>query len=367
MMVGMGIARFIYTPILPGMMDSLGLSAADAGLIASANYLGYLIGAIVAAGRWAEGREHVIAMGSLVASAVLTGAMGLTADLPAFLVIRFLSGIGSAFVMVFMSTIVFSRLARSGRGDLHSWHFGGVGAGIALSAMLTAALALLAAPWQASWWGGGILSAFGCVLVLFLLDREPNATVRPKPEPGLPMSGAMKRIIVAYGLFGFGYIVTATFLVAIVRHDGLGRLFESAVWIATGLAGIPSVWLWGRAARRWSLAAVFAGGCVIEAIGVVASVTLGGYAGPLIGGVLLGGTFIAVTAYGLQFGREIAGQSPRRALALMTAAFGIGQIAGPIVAGVIADRTGNFTAPSLLAAAVLLLAAFVAYGAGKRL
>lgn len=366
MMVGMGIGRFIYTPILPGMMQALGLSASDAGLIASANYLGYLIGAFVAAGRWAEGREHNVALGSLVASTVLTGTMAMTDSVAAFLAIRFLAGVASAFMMVFMSTIVFSRLARAGRSDLSAWHFSGVGGGMAISALVTGLLGYMAASWRADWLAGAVVSAIGVLIVYMLLDREPGASTRPVPEPNLSMTGAMGRITLAYGLFGFGYIVTATFLVAIVRQDGLGVEFESIVWIAAGLAGVPSVWLWGRMVGRWGLARVFAVGCVVEAIGVVASVTVGGYAGPLIGGVLLGGTFIAITAFGLQFGRQIAGASPRRALALMTAAFGVGQIIGPIAAGAIADRTGNFTAASLLASVVLLVAAFVAYGAGKR-
>ena len=176
------------------------------------------------------------------------------------------------------------------------------------------------------------------------------------------MSPPMVRIILAYGLFGFGYIVTATFLVAIVRQGDAGRLFESVVWFATGLAGFFSVWLWGKAVRRRGLATIFAAGCVVEAVGVAASVSVGGYAGPLIAGVLLGGTFIAVTAFGLQLGRQLAGEAPRRVLALMTAAFGLGQILGPIVAGLVADRTGSFTAPSLLAAATLLLSAIIGYG-----
>lgn len=362
----MGIGRFVYTPILPGMMDGLGLSPSDAGLIASANYAGYLLGAILAAGSWGEGRERFVVLASLAANAVLAAAMGLVHTLTLFLIVRFLAGIASAFVMVFISSIVFSRLMAKGRGDLQAWHFGGVGAGIAISSVMIALLVIADAGWQAGWLWSGALSLAGLILVLVMVDPASALTQRPPAEPALPRNPALARIILAYGLFGFGYIVTATFLVAIVRQGEAGRLFESVVWLTTGLAGIPSVWLWGIALRRWGLATVFAAGCVVEAIGVVASVALGGYAGPLIGGVLLGGTFIAVTAMGLQFGRQLAGDAPRRVIALMTAAFGVGQIAGPLVAGFVADRSGDFVLASLIAAVVLLMSGFVAYGAGKR-
>jgi predicted MFS family arabinose efflux permease len=363
MAVAMGIGRFVYTPILPGMMDGLGLTASDAGLIASANYAGYLVGAILAAGNWGQGREHAVAMAGLAASTVLAAAMGLTESIGLFLAIRFLAGVASAFVMVFLSTIVFSRLAVAGRSDLQAWHFGGVGAGIAISSLMTAALLLAGAQWQASWLWSGALSALGLAVVWMVIDRGPAPAHKPVAEPPMPRSTSMTRIIVAYGLFGFGYIVTATFLVAIVRQGGADRMFESVVWLATGLAGLPSVWLWGFAARRWGLSKVFAVGCVVEALGVAASVVLGGYVGPLLGGVLLGATFIAVTAMGLQLARQLAGNAPRRVLALMTASFGLGQILGPIVAGIVADSTGSFTAPSLLAALVLLAAAVVGRGA----
>ena len=362
MAVAMGIGRFVYTPILPGMMDGLGLSASDAGLIASANYAGYLAGAILAAGNWGQGRERAIAMAGLAASTVLAAAMGLTESVALFLAIRFLAGVASAFVMIFLSTIIFSRLAAGGRNDLQAWHFGGVGAGIAVSSVMTGAL-LLAGAYGLAWWlGWGLFFAAGLGVVWGWAPLGRGAAQRPVAEPAMPMSPPMVRIILAYGLFGFGYIVTATFLVAIVRQGDAGRLFESVVWFATGLAGFFSVWLWGKAVRRRGLATIFAAGCVVEAVGVAASVSVGGYAGPLIAGVLLGGTFIAVTAFGLQLGRQLAGEAPRRVLALMTAAFGLGQILGPIVAGLVADRTGSFTAPSLLAAATLLLSAIIGYG-----
>lgn len=360
MAVAMGIGRFVYTPILPGMMDALGISASDAGLIASANYIGYLLGAVLAGGNWGQGREYLAVMGALLATAVLSAIMAFSDNLIFFLVVRFFAGIASAFVLVFMATIVFERLAQAGRSQLHAVHFGGVGVGIAASSLLIGALTLLESSWRAGWlWSGG-LSAVGLLAVLLLVDRGPTQMRRPVAEGMLPRAPAMARIILAYGLFGFGYIVTATFLVAIVRQGEAGPLFEAVVWLVTGLAGIPSVWLWNKAAQRWGRTNAFAAACMVEAIGVLASVTLGSHVGPLIGGVLLGGTFIAVTAVGLQIARDIAVEAPRRALSLMTAAFGLGQIIGPVVAGLIADRTGTFTAPSIMAAVALILSAFIA-------
>jgi MFS family permease len=366
MAVAMGIGRFVYTPILPGMMEELGLSPFDAGVIASANYVGYLLGAVLAAGSWGRGREYAIAMSGVAASAVWVTAMGLTESLILFAAIRFLAGIASAFVMVFLASLVLTRLAAAGRDDLQVWHFGGVGAGMAISAILTGVLIFFDAGWKAGWLWSGLISMIGFVVVLLLVDRGPVGGARPAPEPRLPQNSALTRVILAYGLFGFGYIITATFLIAIVRQAETGPLFESVVWLAAGLAGLPSVWLWGFFAKRFGAARAFSVGCVVEAVGVAASVSLGGYAGPLLGGVLLGATFIAVTTFGLQLGRQIAPQAPRRAFAMMTAAFGVGQILGPVVAGLIADQTGSFTAPSLLAAAVLMVSGGIVLGTDRK-
>ena len=364
MAVAMGFGRFVYTPILPGMMDELGLSSTDAGLIASANYLGYLIGAIVAAGGWAHGGERALMLGALAASAVLSALMGLSDSLLVFLLVRFLAGLASAFVMVFLTSIVFSHLAASKRGDLQAMHFGGVGVGIAVSSAMMAVLLAAGAHWPAGWLWSGVISAAGFLVVALLIDRGPLTVGPARREPRLPKSAALAKIILAYGIFGFGYIVTATFLVAIVRQGDAGRQFEALVWLATGLAGIPSVWLWNRIASRAGLTATFAAGCIVEAVGVTASVAFGGFAGPLLGGVLLGGTFIAITALGLQIGRLLAPEAPRRVLALMTASFGVGQILGPIAAGWIAEWTGDFVAASIGAAVALLFAGAIAWSAG---
>jgi predicted MFS family arabinose efflux permease len=364
--VAMGIGRFVYTPLLPGMMEELHLSASAAGFIASANYAGYLVGAVAAMGRWGGGRERLVVFAALAANAFLAALMGIGTGVAGFAAIRFAAGVASAFVLVFLTAVVFGRLAAAGREDLQAWHFGGVGLGIAISSLMTGALHLAGASWAAGWYWSGALSLAGMLATAALVRNAPFApAAAAAPEPRLAWNAPLARTVLAYGLFGFGYVITATFLVAIVRQGHGGRLFESAVWLVTGLIGVPSVFFWQRLVPRFGAMAIFAAASVAEAVGVLASVTLGGVAGPLLGGMLLGGTFIALTAIGLQAARRLAAAAARRAIAAMTVAFGLGQILGPIAAGGLADRTGSFLAPSLLAAVALLAAAAVAWRARR--
>ena len=136
----MGIGRFVYTPILPYMADGLNLPAYQAGLIASANFFGYLAGALAGAAKSLPGKPRHWFLGGLLASAATSIAMALTTDLTAFLLIRFLSGVASAVVLVFYTTLILARLNTAGRSDLSALHFAGVGCGIAFSALLIAAL-----------------------------------------------------------------------------------------------------------------------------------------------------------------------------------------------------------------------------------
>lgn len=363
MAVAMGIGRFVYTPILPGMMAELGMTPAAAGWIASANYLGYLVGALACAGAWASGRERWLMLGGLAASTVLAALMAATDTVAAFVAIRFLAGMASAFVMVFLASIIFSHLAASGRNDLQAVHFSGVGVGIILSSVMMMGLVWAQQHWFAGWQGAAILSLLGSLAVYWLVDQDPVRGEGARVEPALPRDRRLIQLIIAYGLFGFGYIVTATFLIAIVRQGGGGRLFEGVVWLSTGVAILPSLWLWGVLSRRRGPVAAFIAGCLVEAVGVAASVSMGGWFGPIVGGILLGGTFVAVTAYGLQAGRLLAPASPRRVFALMTASFGVGQVLGPIAAGLIAHETGTFFAGSMLASLALVVAVGFAWQA----
>ena len=367
----MGIGRLVYTPILPFMQEGLGLPADDAGLIASATFLGYLAGALVGAARSLPGNPRHWFLGGLLVSALTSAAMAATTSLSAFLFIRFVSGMASAFVLVFSTTLVLERLNAAGRGQLSALHFAGVGCGIAFSAILVSSLANLSADWRQLWIASGLVT-----LILFAaaarLVPAPSLQTKPAPtEAGVPparasyLTGSLIRLIAAYGLFGFGYVITATFVSAIARSEPSLQASEPFVWLTVGLFAAPSILVWNKVAARTGARRAFAIACILEAFGVALTVVTKEPVLFLLGAALLGGTFMGITALGLMEGRRQAGPggpaAERQMLAILTAAFGLGQVVGPWLAGRLHAITGSFDAPSLVAAAALLVAAILVY------
>lgn len=359
MATAMGLGRFVFTPLLPDLMAGMGLNPSQAGLIASANYVGYLVGAVLAGYSWAAGRERAVFALALIATTALLAVMPFAGGVVSLSVIRFVAGVASAFALVFCATILFSHFAAAERNDLVALHFGGVGVGMAASALLLLGLGLTSAQWTTGWYAAAMLALVGSIVAIGLVRADPVRHEDLK-EPPLVWTRKLIAIVTAYGLFGCGYIVTATFLVAILRDKAGPSDMEGPVWLATGIAAAVSVHVWEPVARRFGLAVSFSIACLVEAVGVSASVLLPSPLGPFVGGLLLGGTFVAITTFGLQLGGILAPRSRRKALAVMTAAFGTGQIIGPLFAGRLADVSGNYTSGSMIAAIILTVAALLA-------
>jgi len=351
MAAGVGVGRFVYTPILPPMVEALSLSKSQAGLIASANFVGYLAGALLAAMRLAGSRRAWL-LGSLAVNTFCLAAMGLTTAMPVFLALRLVAGIVSAFILVLSSALVLERLAASGKGALSAVHFAGVGVGIAVSASLVP----MFSDWRMMWFAGAVVTAIAGIAVAFLIDPDPAPMEVARETTPRTISGKFATLLAAYGLFGFGYVITATFIVAITRGSGGIAALEPYIWLLFGLSAAPSVALWTRLGARWGTLQAFAVASVLEAIGVAAGAVWITPLGIIVSSLLVGGTFMGLTALGLVAARQSGSGDPRGRLALMTASFGAGQILGPLFAGYVYDHMGGFTVP-LLAASLALLAA----------
>lgn len=354
---GMGIGRFVYTPILPLMHAQAGLSAGAGANLATANYIGYLVGALAGIAAPALVRSPVLLRTSLIVLTVSLAAMPATHSTAIWIALRLLAGVMSALIFVIAVSSLLSHL-REHPAHLPGWGFGGVGAGIALSGLLVLALRS-AADWRAAWWASAALAA---VLAAVSWNLRPEASPRPTLESGrAPADGPEMRahrwftaLFASYTLEGVGYIVAGTFLVAAIEQSSPGWI-GSGAWVLVGLAAVPSPALWTWLGRRWSRPDLLLAALVAQAVGIALPALIGGVAPALVSAVLFGGTFIGLSTLALATGAHL--RFPR-SVALLTAGYSVGQILGPLVVAPLLDH--GYRQALILAAVVVLAAATAA-------
>ena len=358
MMVAMGIGRFAYTPILPLMERDLGLSHAATGSLASFNYVGYLLGAVACSFFPALLRSIPVNVGALAASIATTLFMGAFASPLWWGFLRFTGGIASAILFVVIAVEVAENLARQGETRIGGALYGGIGLGIALSGLTVPLLERLGG-WRGCWLGMGSIALVLAVAGLLLAQKRSAAPPLDHIQgAAVRRSSGIGRLAVAYTCEGFGYIISATFLVAMVgRTPGIEQ-YASLSWVAVGLAAAPSTILWQQAARKFGVQRATIVAYAIQAAGILLSIRAHTPLIAALAAVSFGGTFLGIVTLVMSEGNRRAGSDGRRVAAILTACFSMGQVVGPTLAGLVADR-GGFTIPLLLAALSVCLGGFV--------
>lgn len=350
----MGVGRFAFTPLLPLMQQAGALSLAQGGSLARANYLGYLVGALLSMALTPSPARA--ARAGLVAVAALTAGMGLTGAFGAWLALRFLAGVASAFVLVGVSSWALPLLAAQGRAGWSGWVFAGVGLGISFCGVIALATGSLGVPPARAWLLLAACSAAVPLVAWRALGARTSAARGP-PAASPPLPAETWRLVLAYGAFGFGYIVPATFLPAAAREVVPDPAVFGWTWPVFGLAAAVSTtatarwWRHVPPRRLWSVAQV------VMAAGVLAPALRTSVATLLVCALCVGGTFMVVTMTGIQEGRRVAGAAAARLIAAMTAAFAVGQLVGPYTVTSLGAAGATVAFPYVAASAVLLLGA----------
>jgi hypothetical protein len=375
--VAMGIGRFAFTPLLPMMMAERLIDLAGASLLASANYLGYLLGALACTFQpwlWRSFRlagaanGPKLARGGLVATALLT--LGMALHLPElWTLLRFAAGMASAVVFLYTTRFCLEQLAGRGVPSMGALIYVGPGLGIVISGLAASALVQVQAPAALGWLTFGLLAALLTAAVWSVLDAKHGlaASASPIPRPAQATApvhesaGEMALLALAYGFAGIGYIITATFLPVIARaalpgSQGLD-LFWPLFGIGVTLGALGASRLRSGGDLRIRLAACYA----IQAAGVVVGLVSPTLAGFAAGSLLLGLPFTAITFFAMQ---EVLRLRPRQAtsfMGLLTASYGVGQIIGPPLAAWMVARStsaaAGFDASLRIAAGLLMFGA----------
>ena len=301
--LAMGIGRFAYTPILPFMISEVGFGATEGGLIASWNFVGYCIGSLIPILPFFNGQIKIWFFGAVAASICTTGCMGLVQDLNWFVVIRFTSGIASAFTLIFGTSLILPSIQALGKITISTSHFTGVGLGMALSAILVSLMGAFNFSWNELWYGVALLALLLAIPVIVLTPNEiPRQKAINKTEKSHFEFGFIT-ITLGYGLFGFGYVILGTFISTMARSTPELVSTEPYVWLLVGLSGIPTVMFWPWLGQRISGDFALMIACVVEAIGIYVSVMVPGQTGILLASILLGATFMGITALALLEGQ----------------------------------------------------------------
>lgn len=348
----MGIGRFAFTPLLPMMLHDGVIDIATGSWLATANYAGYLAGALLYMALPWLGRHGVappgnaaLARGGLVGTVLLTGL--LACPWPAsWPLLRFLAGVASALVFLGTANWCMGRLAQLGRPQLGGLIFCGPGLGIVLTGLPTGAM--VAAGWHAAagWATFAAIAAVLCAAVWRVFGGGA-AGAAPGTSAGAalpaPRPAALRALLaVAYGLAGLGYIVTATFLPVIARAAlPAGSVWPDLFWPVFGAGVALGAWLSTRIAphrdRRWLLAGAY----LLQAAGILLGMFWPSPAGFALGSLLLGLPFTAITFFALQEARHQWPQAAAGFTGLLTALYGIGQIVGPPMAAALLAHAGS--------------------------
>jgi predicted MFS family arabinose efflux permease len=355
--LAMGIGRFAFTPLLPVMQSDAGLSIAAGGWLASANYVGYLLGALSAI--HVQTQPAIAVRIGLAAVGVSTLLMGCTHALSLWLGLRGVAGVASAWVLIFGSAWCLERLAAAHRTGLAGLVFGGVGFGIALAGMVCLVLMQHGVHSATAWM---ILGALCLVLTASLwpwfaplsgASRAAQRAAAPRARVHPRFTG----LILCYGAFGFGYIIPATFLPAMAKQIVHDPAVFGWAWPVFGAAAFFSTLLVSVLRRRFANRTVWISAQIVMALGVALPALSPGMSFIMASALLIGGTFVVITMVGIQEARAIAGAQSPALIAAMTSAFAAGQVAGPLLVSALAKMQAGLAVSLWIAFALLVLSA----------
>lgn len=350
-----GLARFAYTPLLPLMRVDAGLSAAQGGWLATFNYLGYLLGTLLVA-RVGDMRQkfRFYRVGLLLAVAA-TALMGATTQPWLWSLLRFVAGLSSTAGLLLASGLVLNWLLAHRQRPRLGLHFAGLGLGIAVSGLATAALAGVASS-SAQWGWLGLLGVLFLVPAWCWMPAPAPASANHAVQAPTPPGRRWRRLLVAaYFCAGFGFVVSATFIVAILEQTAAFRGHGSAVWVLVGLAAVPSTFAWDRIAARVGIIRALMLAFALQAASFVLPLLDDGLAAGLGSAVLFGLTFAGIVSLTLTVVGRHYPQNPAKAMATLTLSYGVAQIIAPALAGTLARDSGSYQASLLLAAIIMAL------------
>ena len=363
--LAMGIGRFAFTPLLPMMREDGLVSITNGGLLASVHFLGYWLGAVFATKIPCP--PKMMLRVSLLVIGVSTVGMGVTDDFTVWLILRWLSGVCSAWTLVLVSNYYVKHLADNGRVEYQGWVFSGVGAGILIAGLGCLVFMVNQIGSSLCWQIMGVISLIAiCAVCLNMVPEIPavRPVVHNRTSKRSPLDWCT---VIVYGAAGIGYSIPATYLPVMAREIVQSPLIFGWSWPVFGAAAFVSTLLAARFHKRYSNRQIWAASQVVMAVGLLLPVIHPHILSIIAAGLCVGGTFMIITMTGMKEAHRIAPpQDVMRHIAVMTASFATGQMIGPVFASSVYDLTQSFAVSLIITSATLIITAMILVGASSK-
>ncbi|PCF51734.1 YbfB/YjiJ family MFS transporter [Staphylococcus delphini] len=354
------LGRFAYTPILPFMQLDTGLDNKSVGLLATFNYLGYLIGAMLPIFYIMKNKVFDLKCYLLLNVATML-LFGVTDHFVIWSLLRLLNGISSGAVFVLASNIVLEALHLARREGIAGLLYSAVGLGL-FSSSLFIFLYTDVTHWRETWiWLGS--AAFILTLIIIVRLRE-NPT---SPEPASHEAHGPDKVIryskkfyipfaIAYFCEGAGYIITGTFLVAIVKTMPTLSEYAALSWMFVGLGAIPATVLWSMIGQRIGICLSVILAFLLQIVAVLMPIfTVNAFAIAL-SSMIFGATFLGLTTLFMSKSHQITFETKGNNLvAVMTLIYSVGQMIAPYISGILIERMHSYNDALIFAAAILVV------------
>jgi predicted MFS family arabinose efflux permease len=362
-----GMARFIYTPLLPLMQEATGFGNDWAGYLASANYVGYLFGALAVTQVHSLDFKKTLLRLSVILAALTNIGMGVTQNEWLWVGMRFVSGLCSVGGMIIGTSLLMLATPPAQSTQRLSVHFSAIGLGLALGA-LWVLLFKSTQTWAELWISSGI-----AIVILGAPALRFNSwTVNPLKQQAInqlkdiPISKLFLVLFAAaYFCEGVGYVISATFLVSILQKQTTIPHLGDYAWLIVGLSMAPSCWLWTKLAQRRGEFPALIAAYLVQSVGIILPVLSHSTGATIVGAILFGGTVIGIVSMVLIYGGRMAGSRPTTIMGLLTACFGVAQVLAPAYAGWLAEHQGHFDTSLMLASAVTVCGAGLMWAASR--
>lgn len=352
--IGVGVARFAYTSLLPSMLEDNTLTLTFAGILASVNYVGYLSGALFAIFIKDFNSKVKYYRIGLVLCVITTVILGITTNETLWLISRVVAGFGAAMSLVVGGAIVMVRLDFKDKTKAMGINFSGIAIAIVLSDVIARYILYLSS-WQMSWIVLSISAALVVSYPCYILSPTISTVGKSSShrfDSGL-FSSFVVVLILAYFTAGVGMVIQGTFLPTIIKSlPGLGSI-SGLTWLIVGLAGIPSSIIWMRLAHKYGSINIIIIAMAFQTVGIIIPTVTNSIYLNLLSGVLYGGTFVGLVALFMHLGGKLAGDNPVVLMGALTTAYGIGQVSAPLYAVALTEYSGNYDYALYVTAAIV--------------